>query len=322
MKIYLPTICLVALVVLAVVPMGVTAKPAAHADTLLRITAPGTVEAGEAFTIDGALTSGGDGVVGTVNVYRVSGKGRDRVMTLVGSAITDTVGAFTVSVSESTTGTYSYIARFPGDTTYEDAQSKVVTVTVVVPANVPPTAAFNWVQGTLSVPMIYFDAYASSDSDGEIASYAWDFGDGASLTGMERFPVHNYNHPGTYTVTLTVTDDDGATDSVSHEVKAVGDMPANHPPTANFAWAQRWDELPDVLVIDFDATGSFDWDYDIVSYAWDFGDGQKDVGPCLIIPTHDYALPGTYTVILTVTDDDGATDTVSYELTVVDTIPE
>ena len=143
--------------------------------------------------------------------------------------ITDTVGAFTVSVSESTTGTYSYIARFPGDTTFEDAQSKVVTVTVVVPANVPPTAAFNWVQGTFSVPMIYFDAYASSDSDGEIASYAWDFGDGASLTGMERFPVHNYHHPGTYTVTLTVTDDDGATDSVSHEVKAVGDMPRHQP---------------------------------------------------------------------------------------------
>ena len=76
----------------------------------------------------------------------------------------------------------------------------------------------------------------SSDPDSEIASYAWDFGDLTTSTGLERFPVHNYAVPGTYTVTLTVTDDDGATDSVSHEVTAVGDTPVNHLPTADFVW--------------------------------------------------------------------------------------
>jgi PKD repeat protein len=310
-KINVLAICLVALVVLAVVPMGATAKPAPRADTLLTITAPGTAEAGQSFAIEGALTSGGDGVVGTVNVYRVSGKGRQRVMTLVGSASTDTTGAFSVTVSEPATGTFSYLARFPGDKTYEDAQSRTVTVTVEVPANHPPTAAFSWRQGTLSVPVIYFDASASSDTDGPIASYTWDFGDEVTSTTTDRFPSHNYEVPGTYYVTLTVTDDDGATDSVSHEVTAVGDPPLNDPPTADFSWEQRWEDLPaGFLTIQFDALNSHDWDGSIVSYAWDFGDGEKATGTNLFNPLHYYASAGTYTVTLTVTDDDGAWNTV------------
>jgi PKD repeat protein len=74
-----------------------------------------------------------------------------------------------------------------------------------------------------------FDGSASSDPDGTIASYAWDFGDGSTGSGVT--PGHVYAAAGTYTVTLTVTDDDSATDvdsrSVTVTVPPVGDFAAD-----------------------------------------------------------------------------------------------
>ncbi|WP_436935881.1 malectin domain-containing carbohydrate-binding protein [Halovenus marina] len=63
---------------------------------------------------------------------------------------------------------------------------------------------------------VSFDASGSSDPDGSIASYSWDFGDGETATGAT--PSHTYDTAGTYTVELTVTDDDGATTTVTEQV--------------------------------------------------------------------------------------------------------
>ncbi|MFF0728404.1 S8 family serine peptidase [Streptomyces sp. NPDC004134] len=71
-----------------------------------------------------------------------------------------------------------------------------------------------------------FDGTASTDPDGTVASYAWDFGDGRKGTG-ER-PTHTYASAGTYQVKLTVTDNDGKTGSVTKNVTAGGP-----PPTAD-----------------------------------------------------------------------------------------
>lgn len=79
--------------------------------------------------------------------------------------------------------------------------------------NSPPTASFTFSCTDLSCD---FDGSGSSDSDGTIASYAWDFGDGNTATGVTA--SHTYGADGTYTVTLTVTDDGGATDSSSQDV--------------------------------------------------------------------------------------------------------
>jgi myo-inositol-hexaphosphate 3-phosphohydrolase len=80
-------------------------------------------------------------------------------------------------------------------------------------ANTPPTAAFTPSCAGLSCT---FDASASSDPDGPIASYAWTFGDGGTGTGAVT--THGFAAAGTYTVTLTVTDSAGATDDVSQPV--------------------------------------------------------------------------------------------------------
>lgn len=79
--------------------------------------------------------------------------------------------------------------------------------------NTAPTADFTFACTDLACD---FDGSGSADSDGSIASHAWDFGDGSSGSG--EFASHSYASAGDYTVTLTVTDDDGATDSVSQTV--------------------------------------------------------------------------------------------------------
>ena len=73
------------------------------------------------------------------------------------------------------------------------------------PANQPPSASFTTHCTDQSCG---FDATGSADADGSIASYAWDFGDGGTAGGIS--PTHDYLNPGSYVVTLTVTDDDGA----------------------------------------------------------------------------------------------------------------
>ena len=80
------------------------------------------------------------------------------------------------------------------------------------PTNAEPTAAFSWEATELVVDF----TDASTDSDGTIATRAWDFGD--TQTSTETNPTITYAAAGTYTVSLTVTDDDGATDTVTHDV--------------------------------------------------------------------------------------------------------
>ncbi|MCU7937090.1 MAG: PKD domain-containing protein, partial [Candidatus Thiodiazotropha sp. (ex Dulcina madagascariensis)] len=172
------------------------------------------------------------------------------------------------------------------------------TTATIGAGNQPPTADPNGpYTGTSGTP-VAFDGSGSTDSDGTIVSYTWDFGDGATGTGMA--PSHTYTTQGTYNVTLTVTDDGNAVDAAT--TSATIDA-ANQAPTANPNGPYSGTVG---VALSFDGTGSSDPDGTIVAYAWDFGDGTSGTGST---PSHTYASAGTYNVTLSVTDDGGLSNT-------------
>jgi len=140
-----------------------------------------------------------------------------------------------------------------------------------------------------------FSAAGSEDRDGTIVSYEWEFGDGTTATGPD--PDHSYGSTGTYQVNLTVTDDEGANRTTSTEIEVA----PNTDPVATF------EEETEGLNVTFSARLSGDDDGTITSYEWDLYDnGTVDETGQTV--THSYPSDGDYTVTLTVTDDDGATD--------------
>jgi PKD repeat protein len=167
--------------------------------------------------------------------------------------------------------------------------------------NVPPTAAFTPTCTNMSCA---FDASASTDPDGTIAGYSWDFGDG-SAAGNGESPNHTYTTPGTYTVKLTVTDDSGASTTTSQNVNAA--LPPNQLPTATVTASCS------LLVCAFDGTNSSDSDGTIAGYSWDFGNGDTSTAAS---PKYTYPTGGTYTITLTVTDNRGGTGTATKTVTV------
>jgi len=150
-----------------------------------------------------------------------------------------------------------------------------------------------------------FDGSPSYDLDGDIVTRAWDFGDPPPGYGLTA--THIYMDNGTYAVTLTLTDDDGATASVSHDV-----MILDQSPTAAFTWApepQNEDspvDFTDTSTSYPDALVKWEWDFDGLSTSTEQN------------PPFTFMEDGVYSVCLTVTDDDGSTDTACHSVTVED----
>lgn len=159
--------------------------------------------------------------------------------------------------------------------------------------NAPPNAAFT---PTCTDNACRF-ADGSVDTDGTVTGWQWSFGDGSS--SGQRNPSHSYSQAGEHTVRLTVTDNLGSQGTTSKRV-TVG-PPAPQPPTANFTWS--------CTGLDCSFTdGSGDPDGIIATWEWSFGDGSSSSEEN---PAHAYADPGTYSVELTVTDNDGTTGSTS-----------
>ena len=155
---------------------------------------------GSQCTFNGAGSGDGDGAIASYDWFFGDGDGA------TGSAVSHrytAAGAFTVTL----------IVTDNGGATGRQQQ----TVTIAAVANTPPVASFTFACSDLTCT---FNAAGSSDQDGTIASYAWNFGDGA--TGSGATPSRTmYAAAGSYTVALTVTDNSGATNTQARGVTAV-----------------------------------------------------------------------------------------------------
>jgi PKD repeat protein len=197
-------------------------------------------------------------------------------------------------------GSYSVTLTVTDDESESDIAANQVSVTAPPPppANDAPQAEFS--VSCQNLTCSFTDQ--STDGDGTIASRRYDFGDGASST--ERNPSHTYAAAGQYSVTLRVTDDDGADDTQTHTASPTAPPPdPNDPPHAEFEVTCQ--ELRCTFV-----DRSEDRDGSLASWAWDFGDGSTSTERN---PSHTYAAAGRYTVLLVVTDNDGAADTKTHD---------
>jgi len=229
----------------------------------------------------------------------------------------------------------------PGAYTIKATAKSLVYVTSnqmsvdVKSAGIPPSADFVWspinsypdLNLNLSLypytnMSILFDASSSSAGgfEDEIISYTWDFGDGSfvSTTTPVYTKTEGYSTPGIYNVTLTIVDSEGLWATVTKPIKI---LPPTGP-TANFTWTPT-NPIKNQKVT-FDASSTLiGWNGTgpalILSYTWDFGDGNVTVvtEPTVI---HTFTNYGQFNVTLTVTDNQGFSDSVMKTVTIIERI--
>lgn len=199
------------------------------------------------------------------------------------------------------TQTVVQILATPGGTDYASATSRSVSIRlvppgIILPPNGTPVPSFTYAPSApLSKTDITFDASLSSDSDGRIVSYAWNFGDGGQGSGA--VVKHEFANAGTYTVTLTVTDDRSQSASLSKSVTVVFAAA----PKAEFVVSPSAPAVNEKVFFNA-AASTASVGRTIVRYDWDYGQGRQDTGQLV---WNVYTQRGEYTVVLTVTDDAG-----------------
>ncbi|WP_162418554.1 PKD domain-containing protein, partial [Cyclobacterium roseum] len=206
------------------------------------------------------------------------------------------------------THTFTTIGEYTVELTLKDDRGLSNSATQqiqVVDLAEPIAVATADVQQGIAPLTIQFDA-SESEANGSIVAYAWDFDDESSSTMVS--PVHTFTSPGTYTVSLTVTDDNGANAQTSLVIEVEENLPPVAVPEANVTTGNA------PLTVSFTGDGSSD-DLDDVTYFWDFGNGDSSTEEN---PSYTFTQPGTYTVTLTVTDGNGNVDEQQLEVVVTD----
>jgi PKD repeat protein len=167
--------------------------------------------------------------------------------------------------------------------------------TITVHGNRRPLADFRATPRRGNKPLTVTFTSLSSDPDGDVVAFGWNFGDGRG--SIEENPTHTYTSAGEFVVTLMAADERGLTSEVKRQTVSVK---VNQPPRADFRADPRRGEAP--LTVTF-ANRSSDPEGDRMTFTWDFGDGTTGTETN---PEHSYAGTGMFEVTLTATDYRGA----------------
>ena len=193
--------------------------------------------------------------------------------------------------------------------------SKVVTVAAIAAPTVritvdpsPPTAG----------QRVTLTATATAGTGHSIQTFSWDFGDGTTQMTASPTVTTTYRAPGTYTATVTVTDDLGQTGSGSVSLTVASGI--TFPSTAPFTISPTSPRVGDVVRFGGgDVTASNG--ATIVEFTWDFGDGSAAVAGGDPTATHSYTQARTYVVRLTVRDSQGRTATRTRDVPIAPAAP-
>jgi PKD repeat protein len=189
--------------------------------------------------------------------------------------------------------------------------STVRSATISVSANSAPRAEFRADPLSGEAPLTVLFTNRSTDPEGRLASFQWDFGDGAA-SALEN-PVHAFLDPGTYVVALVARDDRGTPSAPRRQVITVREPGAstNRAPVADFRADPTRGSAP--LAVRF-TNRSSDPEDDRLAFLWDFGDGTRSTEPN---PIHVYHQIGVFEATLKAIDARGQTSTPAGESIVV-----
>ena len=220
-----------------------------------------------------------------------------------GDGLTDATGL-------SATRSFDVVGARPVTLTVTDDDGVKSAVTRVVPVQAtPPSASFIFTPATpYTGQVVTFNAGGSTDADGTIILYQWDFNADGVPDATGTSVTRSFPAAGVYPVSLTVTDNDMAVDVETKgvPVSVGGTSGDNQSPVANFTFAPPTGDVVRISqVVTFRAEGSSDADGTIVVYEWDFDrDGHFDATGTVV--SNVFQVGGAQIVQLRVTDDDGA----------------
>ncbi|MFX0558437.1 PKD domain-containing protein, partial [Maribacter sp. CXY002] len=225
---------------------------------------------------------------------------------------TGSTASHTFTMAGTYTVTLSVTDNDGVNNTNTDTNSVQITVTDPV-VNDAPVAVASATPLSGDAPLLVTFTGSASTDDSAVVSHSWDFGDGSALDNNAD-TTHTYTSPGTYGAVLTVTDAEGLTDTMTITV-TVTDPVVNDAPVAVASATPLSGDAP--LLVTFTGSASTD-DSAVVSHSWDFGDGSALDSNA--DTTHTYTVAGTYGAVLTVTDAEGLTDTMTITVTVTDPV--